>query len=154
MDWHVVPAKSLIRFTAGRFLGIRRGILRNVSGVVRLIEGEPRYTHVDIHVPVATLDASAKRRLKLDAALYPFVSFYGWRIRGNPRRSFALDGELQVGDVKRQVVANAVTTGYQFDDATETEEATFHAQLSFGRRLRVFVDMTLVRHVSRWESLS
>jgi len=147
LDWHVVSAKSRIRFTAGRFLGASRGTLRDVSGVVRLIEGQPRYTHVDIRAPVATLEISARRRLGLDADLFPFVSFYGWRIRGNPRRSFALDGELQVGVIRRQVVANVVNTGYCFDDATETEEARFRAQLSFGRRIRLVLDMTLVRQL-------
>jgi polyisoprenoid-binding protein YceI len=149
MDWHVVPAKSRIRFAAGRFLGTSRGTLHNVSGVVRLIEGQPRYTHVDIRVPVATIGIIARRRLGLDAGAYPFVSFYGWRIRGNPRRSFALDGELRVGEVRRQVVANVVTMGDRFDDATETEEVTFHAQLSVGRSIRVFIDATLARQVSR-----
>ena len=144
MDWHVVPARSRIRFAAGRFLPTT-GTLRNVSGVVRLIEGQPRYTHVDIRVPVAALGINARRRLRLDADLYPFVSFYGWRIRGNPRRSFAIDGELQVGEVRRQVVANVVTTGDRFDEATETEEATFRAHVSLGGRIRVSIDMTLTR---------
>jgi hypothetical protein len=148
MDWHVVSARSRIRLAAGRFLA-SRGTLRDVSGVVRLIEGQPRYTHVDIQAPVATLEISARRRLGLDADLFPFVSFYGWRIRGNPRRSFALDGELQVGGVRRQVVANVVTTGYRFDDATETEEAMWHAQLGVGRRIRLVLDVTLVRQASR-----
>ncbi len=145
MDWHVVPAKSDVRFVAGRIIGASRGTLHNVSGVVRLIEGQPRYTHVDIRVPVATLAVSAGRRLGLDAELYPLVSFYGWRIRGNPRRSFALDGEIQIGAVKRQVVVNVVATGVRFDDETGTEEATFHAQLVLGRRIRVFIDVTLAR---------
>ena len=145
MDWHVVPAKSRIRFAIGRFLGTSRGTLHNVSGVVRLIEGQPRYSHVDIRVPVATLEIGARRRLGLDVNLYPFVSFHGWRIRGNPRRSFAIDGELQVGQVRRQVVANVVTTGDRFDVATETEEATFRASLSLGRGIRLVIDMTLTR---------
>jgi len=144
MDWRVVPAKSRIRFAAGSFLA-SHGTLRNVSGVVRLIEGQPRYTHVDIRAPVATLETSARRRLRLDADLYPFVSFYGWRLRGNPRRSFALDGELQVGKFRRQVVANVAASGSRFDDASGTEEATFHAQLTVGRRLRVTIDITLAR---------
>jgi hypothetical protein len=117
-----------------------------------LIEGQPRYSHVDIRVPVATLEIGARRRLGLDVDLYPFVSFHGWRIRGNPRRSFALDGELQVGQVRRQVVANVVTTGDRFDIATGTEEATFHASLSLGRRIRLVIDMTLARQLQ--ESLS
>jgi polyisoprenoid-binding protein YceI len=149
MHWHVVPAKSRIRFAAGGILGTSHGTLDNVSGVVRLIEGQPRYTHVDIRVPVATLAMSAGRRLGLDADLYPFVSFYGWRIRGNPRRSFALDGELQIGNVRRQVVVNVVATGDRFDEATETEEATFHAQLTVGRRIRVVIDVTLTRSTTR-----
>jgi polyisoprenoid-binding protein YceI len=147
MDWHVVPAKTRIRFAVRRFLGTSRGTLHNVTGVVRLIEGQPRYSHVDIRVPVATLESGARRRLGLDVDLYPFVSFHGWRIRGNPRRSFAIDGELQVGQVRRQVVANVVTTDDRFDDATESEEATFHASLSLGRRLRLVIDMTLARQV-------
>jgi polyisoprenoid-binding protein YceI len=148
MDWHVVPAKSRIRFAAGRFLGTR-GTLRDVRGVVRLIEGQPRYTHVEVRVPAAAVGIMARRRLRLDADLHPFVAFFGWRIRGNPRRSFALDGELQVGEVRRQVVASVVTTDYRFDDATETEEATFRARLSLGPWIRVFVEMTLARQVSR-----
>lgn len=148
MDWHVVPARSRIRFAVGGLLSTSRGTLQNVTGVVRLIEGQARYTHVDIRVPVATLPSGARRRLGLDAALYPFMSFYGWRIRGNPRRSFALDGELQVGRVKRQVVANVVTTDYRVDDVTETEEATWHARLGLGRRIRLVLDMTLARQVS------
>jgi polyisoprenoid-binding protein YceI len=145
MNWHVVPTKSRIRFSAGRFLGTSHGTLHNVSGVVRLIEGQPRYTHVDIRVPVATFEKSARRRLGLDGDLYQFVSFHGWRIRGNPRRSFALDGELHVGEIRRQVVADVVASGSHFDEATETEEATFNARLSLGRRLRVVLDITLAR---------
>jgi polyisoprenoid-binding protein YceI len=147
MDWHVVPAKSRIRFAVGRPFGISRGTVYNVSGVVRLIEGQPRYTHVDIRVPATALEIRARRRLGLDADLYPFVSFYGWRVRGNPRRSFALDGELQVGEVRRQVVAQVVTTGYRSDDATEAEEATFRAQLLVDRRIRLVLDVTLARQV-------
>jgi polyisoprenoid-binding protein YceI len=145
MDWRVVPAKSRIRFAAGRFLGASRGTLRNVSGVVRLIEGQPRYTHLDIRVPVATLDRHARRRLKLDGDRYPFVSFYGWRIRGDARRSFALDGELQLGELRRRVVANVVTTSYRFDEASESEEATFRAALNLGGWLRLIIDVTLNR---------
>ena len=147
MDWRVVPTKSRIRFAVGRFLGTSRGTLHNVSGVVRLIEGEPRYTHVDIRVPVTALGISVRRRLGLDGDLYPFVSFYGWRVRGNPRRSFALDGELQVGEVRRQVVASVVTTSDRLDDATGAEEATFRARLSLGRRIRLVLDVTLARQV-------
>jgi polyisoprenoid-binding protein YceI len=145
MDWHVVPEKSRIRFAVGRFLGTSRGTVYNVNGVVRLIEGQPRYTHVDIRVPATALEIRARRRLGLDADLYPFVSFYGWRVRGNPRRSFALDGELRVGEVRRQVVAQVVTTGYRSDDATDSEEATFRAQLLVDRRIRLVLEVTLAR---------
>jgi polyisoprenoid-binding protein YceI len=145
-DWRVVPARSRIRIAAGRWIGVR-GTLRNVSGVVRLIEGQPRYTHVDIRAPVATIAISARRWLGLDAELFPFVSFYGWRVRGNPRRSFALDGELQVGEVRRQVVVNVVAAGSRIDDATGTEESTFHARLTLDRRIRVFIDLTLARQI-------
>ena len=147
MDWRIVPAKSRIRFAVGRFLATSRGTLHNVSGVVRLIEGQPRYTHVDIRVPAGALGISARRRLGLDADRFPFVSFYGWRVRGNPRRSFALDGELRLGEVRRQVVAQVVTTGYRIDDATEAEEATFRARLLVDRRIRLVLDVTLARQV-------
>jgi len=139
MDWQVVSAKI-------------HGTLTDVRGVVRLIEGQPRYTHVDIQVPATAIEIRARRRLGLDADLYPFVSFYGWRIRGNPRRSFALDGELRVGTVKRQVVVNVVATGHRIDDATGTEEAAFHAHLVIDRHIRFFVD-TLIRRVPSPSSL-
>jgi polyisoprenoid-binding protein YceI len=144
-DWRVIPAKTRTRFTVGRWLGAIHGTLNTVSGVVRLIEGQPRYTHVDIRVPVTALDIRTRRRLRLDADPYPFVSFYAWRIRGNPRRSFALDGELRVGQWRRDVVVNVSATDHCFDDATGTEEATFHAQLVVGRRIRLSLDVTLAR---------
>jgi polyisoprenoid-binding protein YceI len=144
-DWRVVPAKTRMRFTVGRLLGAIHGTLNTVSGVVRLIEGQPRYTHVDIRVPVAALDNRTRRRLGLDAGPYPFVSFYGWRVRGNPRRSFALDGELRVGELRRDVVVNVSATDHCFDDATGTEEATFRAQLVVDRRIRLSLDVTLAR---------
>lgn len=147
MDWHLVPAKSRVRFAVGRLFGTSRGTLYNVSGVVRLIEGQPRYTHVDIRAPVAALAISTRRRLGLDTDLYPFVSFYGWRVRGNPRRYFSLDGELQLGALHRQVVVNVVAAGHRLDDATGTEEAAFRGQLLVDRRVRLALDVTLARQV-------
>lgn len=144
-DWRLMPAKSHVRFTAGRFLAAVHGMVNNVSGVVRLIEGQPRYTHVDIRVPVTALDIRTRRRLGLDADLYPFVSFYGWRVRGNPRRSFALDGELRIGQLRRDVVVNVSAADHHLDEATGIEEATFRAQLVVDPQIRLVLDVTLVR---------
>ena len=153
-DWRVVPAKTQIRFTVGRFLGAIHGTLNTVSGVVRLIEGQPRYTHVDIRVPVTALDIRTRRRLRVDSNPYPFVSFYGWRIRGNPRRSFAVDGQLQVGQLRRDVVVNVSAADHRFDDATGTEEATFRAHLVVDRRIRFILDVTLARVAVRYRRVA
>jgi polyisoprenoid-binding protein YceI len=153
-DWRVVPAKTRMRFTVGRLLGAIHGTLNTVTGVVRLIEGQPRYTHVDIRVPVTALDNRTRRRLRVDADPYPFVSFYGWRIRGNPRRSFAVDGELRVGRLRRDVVVNVSATDYHFDDATGTEEATFRAQLVVDPRIRFSLDVTLARVAVRYRRVA
>jgi polyisoprenoid-binding protein YceI len=152
-DWRVVPAKTQIRFTVGRFLGAIHGTLNTVGGVVRLIEGQPRYTHVDIRVPVTALDSRTRRRLRLDADPYPFVSFYGWRIRGNPRRSFAVDGQFQVGALRRDVVVNVSASEHRFDDAG-TEEATFRAHLVVDRRIRFILDVTLARVAGRYRRVA
>jgi len=166
-DWHVVPEKSRIRFATGPFLSTVRGTLGAPSGVVRLSEGQARYAHIDVRVPVATLEMSTRRWyawlfkwMGLDTGLYPFVSFYGWRVRGNPRRSFALDGELRIGALRRQVALNVAATGHRLDGPTEIEEATYSTQFSLDlnsgtggplrdRRIRVLVDITLARVVAR-----
>jgi hypothetical protein len=160
VDWHVVPEKSRIRFATGPFLSTVRGTLGAPSGVVRLIEGHARYAHVDVRVPVATRYSWFFKWMGLDTGLYPFVSFYGWRVRGNPRHSFALDGELRIGAVIRQVALNVAAIGHRLDGPTDTEEATYCTQFSLDlnsgtggalrdRRIRVLVDMTLARAVAR-----
>jgi polyisoprenoid-binding protein YceI len=140
-DWRIVPAKTRITFSMRHFFWTLRGAFRQVRGVVRLNEADPRYTHVDVRIPVAGVTTGSPwrdRRLAgpdlLDGSLYPAIYFHGWWLRGDPHGEFALDGELRVRDVGREITLQVTAHERGIGATGAPGEVTYHATTTIDRR--------------------
>lgn len=174
--WDVVSAKSCVTFSAAHWLlWTLRGVFHGVRGVVRLVEAEPRFTHVDVRIPTASLTTGSVRRDRwllspelLDAGVYKEIIFLGHWLRGDPRDEFALDGQLRLRGVPREISFRARAGERHVDPTTGIEQVRYHATTVLDRRdfgivaraphdlggavlgdtLRVALDVTLSRAVT------
>jgi len=140
-DLRIVPAQTRLAFSTRSVIGTVHGVFTDVRGVVRLNEADPRYTHVDVRVPVASIvthstvrDARFLGPEFFDAVAYPAICFYGRWLRGDPLREFALDGELRVRDVGREITLDVRTIDRTVDGAGATEHARYRATTVIDRR--------------------
>ncbi len=175
-DWRIVPQKSRVAFSARHYLvWTLQGVSRAPRGVVRLNEADPRFTHVDVRIPVASFttgrpwqDRQLRSPAFLDAEVHRDIVFHGHWLRGEPRREFALDGELRLRGVAREITLNVKARDRRIDERSGTERATYHATTVLDRRdfwhtppvagravlgdtIRVTLDLTLTRSVAQWE---
>ncbi len=101
-DWRISTGASQVRFRARRYaFGTVQGTFHRVYGVVRCDEGDPRYTHVDVQIPVASLttghwwrNGHILGRDLLDGASYQNIRFLGHWLGGDRGGEFSLAGEL------------------------------------------------------------
>jgi polyisoprenoid-binding protein YceI len=169
-DWRVVPEQSHVTFSARHYvLWTLHGVSRGLQGVVRVNEADPRFTHVDVRIPAESfatgrprLDRQLVSRAFLDGEVYRDIVFLGHWLRGDPRREFALDGELRLRGVAREITLNVKARNRRVDDRSGTERASYHATTVLDRRdfwrtppvaarailgdtIRIAVDLTLTR---------
>lgn len=156
-DWRIITAASRVQFRARRYVfGTVQGTFRQVRGVVRSDEADPRYTHVDVRIPVASLttghwlrDAHILGTDLLDGTNYQTIRFVGHWLRGDPQREFSLDGDLTLRDVSREVILRVQAGNRDIDAAAGIETARFRATVVVDRR-----DFGLVtRGPFRWSGL-
>src|SRR5215469_15519573 len=141
-DWRIVPEHSHVAFSVRHYLlWTMQGVSRRAVGLVRLNEADPRYTHVDVRIPVDSFttgrlwqDRQLLSRPFLDGEVYPEISFHGHWLRGNPAREFALDGELWLRGVAREIILHVKARDRRTDDRTGTERAIYHATTVLDRR--------------------
>jgi polyisoprenoid-binding protein YceI len=173
-DWRIMPEESRVTFAVRHYLlSTLRGVSRRPYGVVRLNEADPRFTHVDVRIPVDSFTTGRRwqdRQLVspayLDADVYRDIVFHGHWLRGNPHREFALDGEVRLRGVAREISLNVQAGNRRIDERTRTERASYHATTVLDRRdfwhtppvaprailgdtIRITLDLTLTRSVSR-----
>ncbi len=169
-DWRIVPEQSHVAFSARHYLlWTLHGVSRGLHGVVRLNEADPRFTHVDVRIPVESFSTGSARqdrqllsRAFLDGEVYRDIVFLGHWLRGDPHREFALDGELRLRGVAREITLNVKARNRRVDERSGTERASFHATTVLDRRdfwhtppvaarailgdtIRIAVDLTLTR---------
>ena len=174
-DWRIVPEESQVAFSARHYtLWTLHGVSRQLYAVVRLNEADPRFTHVNVRIPVASFttgrlwqDRQLRSPAFLDADVYRDIIFHGHWLRGEPRREFALDGELRLRGVAREITLNVKARDRRVDERSGTERATYHATTVLDRRdfwhtppvagrailgdtIRIALDLTLTRSLSRW----
>ncbi len=177
-DWRIVPEESHVAFSARHYLlWTLQGVSRQLHGVVRLNEADHRFTHVDVRIPVETFatgrlwqDRQLLSRAFLDGEVYRDIAFLGHWLRGEPRRDFALDGELRLRGVAREITLNVKARDRRVDDRSGTERASYHATTVLDRRdfwhtppvaaraivgdtIRIDVDLTLARSLSPWTTV-
>jgi polyisoprenoid-binding protein YceI len=175
-DWRIVPEMSQVAFSARHYLvWTLHGVSRQLHAVVRLNEADPRFTHVDVRIPAASFttgrpwqDHQLASPAFLDAEVYRDIVFHGHWLRGEPRRDFALDGELRLRGVAREITLNVKARDRRVDEHSGTERATFHATTVLDRRdfwhtapvaarailgdtIRISLDLTLTRNLSQWD---
>jgi polyisoprenoid-binding protein YceI len=178
-DWRIVPERSRVAFSARHYLlWTLQGVSLQPRGIVRLNEADPRFTHVDVRIPVASLTTGRRwqdRQLLspafLDGEVHREIAFLGHWLRGAPRREFALDGELRLRGVAREITLNVKARDRRIDERSGTERATYHATTVLDRRdfwhtppvaarailgdtIRITLDLTLMRSLSQWEDAS
>ena len=169
-DWRIVQEKSSLEFLVRRYmLSTLRGVSRRLYGVVRLNETDPRYTHVDVRIPVDSFTTGRDWRdhqllspAFLDGEVYRDITFHGHWLRGDPSREFALDGELRLRGIAREIILNVKARDRRIDERTGIERATYHATTVLDRRdfwrtppvvhrailgdtMRIALDLTLTR---------
>lgn len=172
-DWRIVPEQSHVAFSARHYvLWTLRGVSHRVHGIVRLNEADPRFTHVDVRIPVDSFrtgrpwkDRQLLSPAFLDGEVHQHVAFLGHWLRGDPRREFALDGELRLRGVAREITLNVKSRGRRIDERSGTERASYHATAVLDRRdfwhtppvvgrailgdgIRMALDLTLTRRLS------
>ena len=170
-----MPEQSHVAFSARHYvLWTLHGVSRGLQGIVRLNEADPRFTHVDVRIPVESFATGRPRqdrqllsRAFLDGEEYRDIAFHGHWLRGDPRREFALDGELRLRGVAREITLNVKARNRRVDERSGTERASYHATTVLDRRdfwrtppvaarailgdtIRIAVDLTLTRSLFPW----
>jgi polyisoprenoid-binding protein YceI len=173
-DWRIVPERSRVAFSVRHYvLWMLHGVSRRPHGVVRLNEADPRFTHVDVRIPVDSFATGRRWRDRqllspafLDGEVHPEIAFLGRWLRGDPRREFALDGELRLRGIAREITLNVQARDRRIDERSGTERATYYATTVLDRRdfwrtppvagrailgdgIRMTLDLTLTRRPSR-----
>jgi polyisoprenoid-binding protein YceI len=141
-DWRIVQDKSQVTFSARHYLlWTLQGVSHELDGVVRLNEADPRFTHVDVRIPVESFttgrtwqDRQLLSPSVLDGEVFREIAFHGHWLRGDPRREFALDGELRLRGVAREITLNVKARDHHVDARSRTEHATYHATTVLDRR--------------------
>jgi polyisoprenoid-binding protein YceI len=139
--WKIVPATTRVRFALREFMITTvRGSFREVAGVVRTA-GDGPHVHVDVRIPVAGIRTGAEwrdyllcSRSFLDAAVYPTISFLGWRIHRFRQGIFSIDGALTMRGRTHDISLAVTAQRHGIGEASRLGSATCHATTMIDRR--------------------
>ena len=117
--WTVDPAHSNVEFAVKHLMiSTVKGRFSDVKGTVRLSEGNPANTQVEIEIGTGSVDTRSEQR---DAHLrsadffevdrFPSMKFRSKRVDGDINGEFKLVGDLTIRDVTRETTLDAEFTG-------------------------------------------
>ena len=117
--WTIDPAHSNVEFAVKQLMiSTVKGRFGDVKCTVRLDEGTPANTQVEIEISTGSVDTRSEQR---DAHLrsadffevdrFPTMKFKSKRVQGDTTGEFKLIGDLTIRDVTREIALDAEFTG-------------------------------------------
>ena len=139
--WSIDPTHSIAEFAVKHLVVTTvKGRFRDLEGTLRIDEGQPENSYVEVNIAVASVDTNVEDRdnhLRSDdffnAEKYPKITFRSRRIERFDGTRFKLHGDLTIRDVTKEVVLDGEYEG-QIEDPWGNNRAGFTATTEISRK--------------------
>ena len=139
--WVIDPAHSSVEFSVKHLMiSSVKGRFGDVKGTIRLDDGNPTASQVQIEIGTTSIDTRAEQRdahLRspdfFDVERYPVMKFESRRVEGDIHGKFKLVGDLTIRDVTRPVTLEGEFEG-QNTDPWGQQKMAFEANGKINRK--------------------